>query len=101
MGGTAQRFLGREYQPRAHRRADHFFRHLGPGDIVKSIATAMRGHDVIRIDGFECEDSLANIVVRERGHEVHAADDGMDLLNAGYSLCPLYGVDHTTMAARG
>src|SRR5258708_21850595 len=53
-----------EQEPGTHRGADHLVRHLGLGNVIKRIAAAVCGHDVIRVDGLQRQHSRSDVVVR-------------------------------------
>jgi hypothetical protein len=50
---------------------------------------------------FKLGHCVAYVIVGERRNQVKAANDGVELIGTGRSLCLLYGVQNTAMAAGG
>src|SRR5690242_15131905 len=92
--------LAAEYEPHADRGMDHLVAERGTRQVVKAVAGAMRGDQIIRIDLAEFLDGRADVVVAERRHHVEAADHGQHLVDAGGRDRLAHGVDDAAMAAR-
>src|SRR5262249_33278009 len=89
-----------EHKPRPYRGMNDLFSHGFASEIIEPVAGAMRRDQDIWIDFLECFNCLADVVVAERRHDMEAPDDGVHLVDAGYFLSLLDGVNHAAMAAR-
>src|SRR6476619_6867389 len=98
---SLRRALAAEYEAHADRGMDHLVAERGTRQVVKAVAGAMRGDQIIRIDLAEFLDGRADVVVAERRHHVEAADHGQHLVDAGGGDRLAHGVDDAAMAARG
>src|SRR5215472_2504951 len=67
--------------------ADHLVGHFGPHQVIKSLPSTMARYQIIRIDLLKSRDDLPDVLVGQRRHHVEAANDRMDLLDAGSGLC--------------
>ena len=55
--------------------------------VIKSFPGTMARYQIIRIDLLKSHDDLPDVIVGQRRHDVEAANDRMDLLDAGNALC--------------
>ena len=78
---------------------DHLVGQFGPYQVVKSFPGTMTGYQIIGIDFLESCDDLPNVVVGQWRHDVETADDRMDLLDAGSSLCLPDCIDDAAVTA--
>ncbi len=59
----------------------------------------MARYQIIRIDLLKSRDDLPDVLVGQRRHDVEAANDRMDLLDAGSGLCLSDCIDDAAMTA--
>jgi hypothetical protein len=76
-----------------------FARHFCPDKVVESLSGTMAGDQIVGIDLLERRDDLPNVVVVQWWHDVEAADERMDPLDAGSRLCLLDRIDDAAVTA--
>src|SRR5262249_56049717 len=81
------------------RGTDRLARQFGPQQVIKSFPGTMARYQIIRIDLLKSRDDLPDVLVGQRRHDVEAANDRMDLLDAGSGLCLSDCIDDAAMTA--
>src|SRR5215813_1265894 len=94
-GGKSQS----EDETGSDRGTDHLARQFGPHQVIKSFPGTMARYQIIRIDLLKSRDDLPDVLVGQRRHDVEAANDRMDLLDAGSGLCLSDCIDDAAMTA--
>src|SRR5262245_35911020 len=95
----SSRLLCAEDEAGPDRGMDHFGRQFGPHQVIKSLPGTMARYQIIRVDLLKSRDDLPDVLVGQRRHDVEAANDRMDLLNAGSGLRLSDCIDDAAMTA--
>ena len=89
-----------EHEPRSDIRSHDLLRHQPQRLGDEHFAGAVHRYDIFRIDAGEFGDRALRLILRAGFHQVEAADDRMDFVDARHRLGAADGIDDAAMAAR-